>query len=115
MKPQSVEVEALSLAGTTSHAVDAALLSAYIAKFSPFWRLSGDGRSLEGSFKQKFYREAVFSLERQVAMFAMVELRVEGCATAKAPYTLSYIGRRRGPVRDGMPTDATERWSLSWK
>jgi hypothetical protein len=112
--PKKVEVEALSLSGASSHAVDASLLSAYVARFSPFWRLSGDG-SLEGTFKQKFYRMAVQSLERQVAMFAIVELKVEGCATARAPYTLSYIGRRRGPVRDGKPTDATERWQLSWK
>jgi hypothetical protein len=114
MKPYTVEVEAMSLSGTTSHGVDAALLSSYIAKFSPFWTLSRDG-VLEGNFKQKFYRAAIHSLERQIAMYAIVELKVEGCATAKAPYTLTYIGRRKGPVREGKPTDATEKWSLSWK
>ncbi len=116
MTPQAfVEVEALSISGATTHGVDAALLSSYIARFSPFWTLSRDGVSLEGSFKQKFYRSAVHSLERQISMYAIVELKVEGCASAKAPYSLSYIGRRKGPVRDGKPTDATEKWSLSWK
>jgi hypothetical protein len=105
----------MSLSGTSSHGVDASMLSSYVAKFSPFWTLSRDGVSLEGSFKQKFYRTAVQSLERQISMFAIVELKVEGCATAKAPYSLTYIGRRKGPVREGKPTDATEKWSLSWK
>jgi hypothetical protein len=112
--PQTVQVEAMSLSGTTSHGVDASMLSSYVAKFSPFWTLSRDG-SLEGTFKQKFYKAAIHSLERQIAMYAIVELKVEGCATAKAPYSLSYIGRRKGPVREGKPTDATEKWSLSWK
>ncbi len=113
--PQAVvEVEALSISGKTSHSVDAALLSSYIARFSPFWTLGKNGE-LEGSFKQKFYRAAIHSLERQIAMYAIVELKVEGCASARAPYTLTYIGRRKGPVREGKPTEATEKWSLSWK